>query len=130
VLIPEALQPPLALKIPKAIEAHGDSRDDPFYWLRDDRRNSKQLLEHLSAENAYTRAVLGDTESLQESLFKEMRGRIQEADQSVPVRHGDFYYYSKTLEGQQYRIHCRRKVPTGASEFEGMDISSPEEVLL
>lgn len=82
----ETLQPPLPIKIAKTIETHGDSRDDPYYWLRDDERKSKQVLEHLSAENTYTKAVLGDTETLQEALYKEMRERIQEADQSVPVR--------------------------------------------
>lgn len=85
-VLTEALQPPLAPAVPKIVEAHGDSREDPYYWLRDDQRNSKKVLEHLSAENAYTKAVLGDTVSLQDTLYKEMRGRIQEADESVPVR--------------------------------------------
>jgi oligopeptidase B len=40
----------------------------------------------LQAEAAYAKAVLADTEGLQEQLYREMRGRIQEADQSAPLR--------------------------------------------
>jgi len=128
-----ALQAPLANKVPHVLSTHGHDRTDNYYWLRDDARKNKRVLEHLSSENAYTKAVMADTESLQEVLYKEMRGRIQEADQSVPERRGGYYYYSRTLEGQQYRMYCRRRVPPGAKpvdEKDNMDESQPEEVLL
>ena len=69
----------------------------------------------LQAETAYARAMLADTDALQERLYKEMRGRIQEADEGVPVRHGPFQYYRRTLEGKQYSVHCRRRLGPDAS---------------
>ncbi|KAG1666918.1 hypothetical protein FOA52_005978 [Chlamydomonas sp. UWO 241] len=139
--VPEAVQverlrslaPPVAPKKPHPMEAHSDMRTDDYYWLRDDDRKNADMLKHLAAENAYTKAVLADTEPVQEELYKEMRARIQEADQSVPVRHGRYFYYTRTLEGAQYKIHCRRPVPAGAgasTEVEAMDESLAEEVLL
>lgn len=59
--------------------------------------------------------MLADTDALQERLYKEMRGRIQEADEGVPVRHGPFQYYRRTLEGKQYSVHCRRRLGPDAS---------------
>lgn len=70
-----------------------------------------QVLSYLKAENEYCQAVLADTTDLQATLFKEMKGRIQEEDCSVPVRDSGFYYYTRTLEGKQYGVHCRRKIP-------------------
>jgi Prolyl oligopeptidase, N-terminal beta-propeller domain len=55
----------------------------------------------------------------QEALYAEMRGRIQEADESPPQRHHGFYYYTRTLEGAQYRVHCRRAVPSGTGPQTG-----------
>ena len=70
-----------------------------------------QVLKYLKAENEYCQAVMSDTAQLQEALFKEMRGRIQEEDASVPVRDAGFFYYTRTLEGKQYGVHCRRRIP-------------------
>ena len=100
--------PPVARKQPHEIVTHGDRRVDEFYWMRNDERTEPEVLAHLDAENAYTAAVMKDTEPLQEQLFSEMRGRIQEADQTAPQLDGAFWYYSRTEEGQQYSVHCRR----------------------
>ena len=140
------LTPPTAPKRPKVLESpHGDSgggdngggaRTDDYYGLRDDARADAAVLAHLRAENDYTRAVLSDTAALQDTLYREMRGRIQEADASVPYRHRGYMYYSRTEEGQQYRMHCRRALPAGApppSEADGLGscaADAPEEVLL
>lgn len=70
-----------------------------------------QVLEYIKAENEYCQAVMADTVGLQDKLFKEMKGRIQEEDCSVPVRDSGYYYYTRTLEGKQYGVHCRRKIP-------------------
>lgn len=110
-----------------------DLRKDYYYWLRDDNRTDEDVLAYLRAETDYCHNVLENTEHLQEELYREMRGRIQEADQSAPVRDGPFFYYSRTLEGKQYRVHCRRRLPPNAgppSESDSMDESQPEEVLL
>jgi len=131
----DVLQAPLANRLPKVLETHGDQRVDEYYWLRDDARKDKTVLSHLEAENAHTKAVLADTEPLQDALYQEMRSRIKEDDCSVPSRNHGYYYYSRTREGQQYRIHCRRRVPESAvnrlpTEADVMDESVPEEVLL
>ncbi|GAX79477.1 hypothetical protein CEUSTIGMA_g6918.t1 [Chlamydomonas eustigma] len=129
----QSLQTPTAERCNQELEAHGDIRQDPYYWLRDDSRRSKAVLQHLQNENAYTMATLADTAELQEVLYLEMRARIQEADQSVPIRHGSYYYYTRTLEGEQYKVHCRRKVLSAAAEsveYQSMDTSSVEETIL
>ncbi|KAL4433270.1 hypothetical protein ABPG77_003318 [Micractinium sp. CCAP 211/92] len=129
----ELLEAPLAAQRPHTLEAHGDVRQDDFYWLRDDDRKDPAVIAHLEAEAAYTKAVLADTEELQEQLYREMRGRIQEADQSAPVRFQKYFYYTRTEEGKQYAVHCRRALPAGAApptEADTMDESVPEEVLL
>ncbi|KAK9844192.1 hypothetical protein WJX81_007696 [Elliptochloris bilobata] len=128
------LQLPKALKRPKTLVApNGDRREDPYYWLRDDDRQDPEVIAHLKAETAFTQACLADTAELQEQLYRDMRGAIQEADQTAPLREGNYYYYSKTLEGEQYRVSCRRRMPPGAgppTEEDTMDEAVPEEVLL
>ena len=104
--------------MPHETKLHGDLRIDPYYWLRE--RDNPAVLAHLKAENDHTRAQMKPTEALQQQLFEEMKGRIQETDLSVPVLDGTYYYYSRTQEGQQYPIHCRKH---GSLE-------APEEVLL
>lgn len=84
---------------------HGDSFDDPYEWLR--AKDSPEVIAHLEAENAYTEARTAHLEGLRESIFQEIKGRVQETDLSVPTRRGDWWYYSRTVEGAQYGIHCR-----------------------
>lgn len=110
----EAAPPPLARQVPHADTTLGDVRHDPYHWLRD--RNDPEVIRHLEAENAYTQAVLAPTAALQESLFQEMRGRIQETDLSVPAKDGPFLYYTRTEQGKQYPIFCRRADQPGAAE--------------
>eukprot|EP00850_Spirogloea_muscicola_P022742 SM000309S11877 [mRNA] locus=s309:95302:110274:- [translate_table: standard] len=130
-------RPPVTKELDyKFPELFGEVRDDPYYWLRDDDRKSPEVLEHLKAENAYVEAVMGDTKAFQEDLYLEMRGKIKEDDSSVPIRKGPYYYYTRTVEGEQYRVHCRRSIADGEGEGavdDVMDTSQnapPEEVLL
>jgi oligopeptidase B len=94
-----------------AIEAHGDVRTDDWFWLRD--KDDPAVIKHLEAENAYTEAAMAGTAGLQASLFEEIVARIEETDLSVPVRMGPWLYYSRTVEGSSYAIHCRRPVAPG-----------------
>ncbi|HVC68506.1 MAG TPA: S9 family peptidase [Acidimicrobiales bacterium] len=103
---PTSPPPPAAERRPVALEAHGDVRIDDWYWLRD--RDDPAVLAHLEAENAYTAAAMAPTVALQEALYSEMVARIQETDLSVPVRKGPWRYYSRSVEGSSYGIHCRR----------------------
>ncbi|MCB8922925.1 MAG: S9 family peptidase [Ardenticatenaceae bacterium] len=109
--------PPTADVRPYPITTHNHTRVDNYYWLRE--KTNPDVLAHLAAENAYTQAMMAHTKPLQEQLYQELVGRIQETDQTAPVKRGDYVYYSRTEAGKQYAIHCRQKV--------GADV---EEVLL
>jgi oligopeptidase B len=117
-----AAAPPRADRRPHTLtRADGSEVDDPYHWMRD--REDPAVLAYLEAENEHTAAVLAPLAPLQERLFTEIRGRVQETDASAPVfvppragqNHG-WVYYRRTLEGQQYAIHCRRPAPEGVSD--------------
>ncbi|HYT39344.1 MAG TPA: S9 family peptidase [Acidimicrobiia bacterium] len=115
--------PPLARRVPHVHEAHGDRRADDYHWLRD--REDPEVTAYLEAENAYADAVMESLRPLQEKLYAEIVSRIQETDLSVPVPHGPFLYYSRSVEGLQYPIHCRR---TAGSD--GTGEGSEEQILI
>lgn len=106
--------PPVADVRPVSTEFHGDVRVDEYHWLRN--REDPAVLAYLDAENAYTDVVTAPTLALQEELFAEFKARIQETDQSVPVRKGGYAYLTRTELGLQYPIHVRTRVddPTQA----------------
>ncbi|MAW60903.1 MAG: oligopeptidase B [Planctomycetes bacterium] len=106
---------PRAKQIPHVLTgALGDERHDPYYWLRE--RENPEVIAHLEAENAWTEAQMQHTAERQKELFEEIKGRIKQNDSSVPARKGDWYYYSRTVDGKQYPIHCRRAAgPEGPS---------------
>ena len=114
-------RPPTAARRPKEITVHGDTRVDDYYWLRD--KASPEVIRHLEAENNYTRQVMGHTEGLQKRLYDEMVGRIQETDTSAPVTYGGYHYYTRTEEGKQYAIHCRRRGSMDAEEQVLVDLN-------
>jgi oligopeptidase B len=100
--------PPTAAKRPHVLTEHGDERVDDWYWLRD--RDDPAVIAYLEAENAYADAVLASQAELREQIFEEIKSRIQETDESAPVREGAWEYTSRTVESLQYAIHMRRPV--------------------
>ena len=114
--------PPVAKIVPHSMTVHGDTRVDNYFWLRD--KKDPDTIAYLEAENRYLREKMQHTEALQASLYGEMLGRIQQTDLSVPVKRDEYFYYTRTEEGKQYAIHCRKK--GSAQTFE----AAPEEVLL
>ncbi|MFZ4986956.1 MAG: S9 family peptidase [Blastocatellia bacterium] len=107
---------PMARKRPQRTEIHGYVETDDYAWLADRTKTDAEVLGYLKAENDYAIALTDKVESTaawQESLYREMLGRIQETDQNVPYRKGDWSYYSRTEEGHQYPIYCRRRVVAG-----------------
>ena len=106
--------PPVCEKRPHRLEAHGDVRVDDYFWLN--QREDPEVLAHLEAENAFTEARMAPTEALQEEMFEELVSRIQESDVTVPVKSGPYEYYTRTEEGLQYPIHCRRPAGGGAEQ--------------
>lgn len=112
---------PVAKVIPKADTLHGDVRIDNYFWLRD--RSNPEVIEYLEAENKYTEAMMKHTEEFQEQLYTEMLGRIKETDVSVPYTLNNYYYYSRTEEGKQYPIYCRREGNLEATEEILLDLN-------
>ena len=108
--------PPAAPRHPITTIRHGESFTDDFAWLRD--KDNPDTIAYLEAENTYAEGMLAPTAPLQESLYREMLGRIKETDLSVPIRRDGYWYYSRTEEGKQYAIQCRRKgsMSEGAEE--------------
>ena len=99
------IEPPRAKKVPTTRTFHGDSVVDEYEWLRD--KESSETIAYLEAENAYTEQATAHLAGLRETLFEEIRSRTKETDLSVPSRIGPYWYYSRSLEGQQYGISCR-----------------------
>jgi oligopeptidase B len=120
------IRPPRARQEPTPTPLHGQTLEDNYRWMRD--KSSPELLAHLEAENAYTNSVMAPTEQLQAKLYAEMLSHIKETDESVPYRDRGWFYYTRTVEGRQYPIHCRR-LATGADSNKP-DESQPEEILL
>ena len=112
------LQPPNTEKKPKITAINGDRLVDNYFWLRE--KSSPAVIAHLEAENAYTSAVMKPTESLQDKLYKEILSHIKQTDVNVPYRWGDYFYYSRTVEGQQYPIFSRKH----------RTLDAPEQILL
>lgn len=108
------MTPPKAEKRPYPITIHGDTRVDDYYWLRDDERADRQVLDYLQAENAYTDAMLKPQQALRETLYQEMVARIPQQEHSVPyVRHG-YRYQTRYEPGNEYAIYVRQ--PQAESE--------------
>jgi oligopeptidase B len=104
-------QPPAASRIPAERTHHGDTFIDDYAWLAD--KEKPETIAYLEAENAYTAAITGGLAGLRSAIFGEIKARTQETDLSVPTRKGRWWYYSRTTEGQQYAVHCRREVRPG-----------------
>ena len=105
------IEPPEAKQIPSPRTFHGDTVIDEYAWLAD--KDDPDTIDYLTAENAYTDAVTAHLDPLREQIFTEIKTRTQESDLSVPVRKGDWWHYSRTVEGKQYAVHCRRAVRPG-----------------
>jgi len=117
------LKAPVAEKKQHLREIHGDKVNDPYYWMIDyfkKGKDSTQVVDYLKSENSYWERMMKDTEPFRENLFKEMKARIKEKDESVPVFRKGYYYYTRTETGKQYFKYCRKKG----------NLNAPEEILL
>jgi len=97
--------PPVAKKEPLVRSHHGDDVVDDYEWLRD--KESPETLAYLEAENAYADEQTAHLAELRQTIFDEIKDRTEETDLSVPTRHGNWWYYARTLEGKQYGLRCR-----------------------
>ena len=106
--------PPEPKKVPHEMTIHGDTRVDPYFWMKE--RDTEPVLEHLRAEKAYSDAYMIGTEDLQESLYQEIRGRVKERDNSAPYFKDGYWWYTRNEVGKDYGIHCRKKGSLEADE--------------
>src|SRR5215212_8953147 len=113
-----APQPPMAEKKPKTTNIHGVTLVDDYFWFRE--KTNPAVLAHLQAEDAYAQAMMKHTAALQEKLYNEMLSHIKQTDTNVPYRYGNYFYYTRTEEGKQYPIFCRKKG----------SVDAPEEIVL
>ena len=118
-------RPPVAEKKPHKTEIHGYTLTDEYFWLRE--KSNPEVIKYLEAENGFTEAVMAHTKALQETLYKEMLGRIKQTDLSVPSRIGSYLYYSRTEEGKQYPYMCRRKGSMEGTEEILLDLNALAE---
>ena len=114
----EKVSPPVAKVDAKVDTLFGRTMVDNYHWLRD--RGNPEVIAYLEAENEYTDKLMKHTGAFQEKLYQEIVSRIKETDLSVPVKRDEYYYYSRTEEGKQYSIYCRKKG----------SLDAPEEILL
>jgi oligopeptidase B len=120
-----AVKAPIARREPVETVLHDDRRVDHYAWLRN--KESAEVIDYLKAENAYTDAVLLPTEALQEKLYQEMLGRILQTDLSVPYRLRGYSYFTRTEEGKQYPVRCRRRDVADAPEELLLDLNALAE---
>ncbi|MBB2890615.1 prolyl oligopeptidase family serine peptidase [Flexivirga oryzae] len=106
-------QPPRARREPTERTFHGDTFVDDYEWLRD--KESPEVIAHLEAENAYTDAMTQQLKPLADKIFGEIKAHTKETDLSVPVRMGDWWYFTRTIEGEQYAVHARSPYQDGGA---------------
>jgi oligopeptidase B len=95
------------------------TRTDPYYWLRDDARQDPEVLRLLRAENAHTQRQTMHLEGLRKTVFNELKGRLQETDETARFRSGPYLYFARTVVGQSYAIHCRCRAAPGSQSMAG-----------
>jgi oligopeptidase B len=117
-----APKPPVAKKIRKTTQIHGNTVVDDYFWLRE--KENPEVIEYLKDETAYAEAMMQSTKGFQAALYKEMLARIKETDVEVPYKKGDYYYYTRTIKGQQYPIYCRKRDSLKAKEEITLDLNA------
>lgn len=120
----DPIQAPVAKTVRHENHWHGEVFVDNYYWMRN--KEHPDVRAYLEQENAYTKAKTAHLSDIQSKLYDEMVARVQQTDLSVPVRRGGFYYYSRTIEGKQYPMYCRKPMKADGSYDDG----ASEQVLL
>ena len=128
---------PVAQKIDHIIKQHGQERNDPYHWLRDENWQkfmqgeldfaNPEIKTYIDAENAYKDAVMADYKGVQKELYDEILSRVKEDDQSCPIKKGDYFYYSREEKGKNYPILCRKHQSLQAAEEIYFDINKEAE---
>ena len=114
--------PPVAPRRGAVLQKHGDKRVDPYFWLR--QRANPEVVAHLEAENEYAAVVMGPSQALEDRLYEEIVSRIKQTDVSPPSLFKGFWHYTRTVEGLEYEIHCRRRGSMEAPEEVELDCNA------
>tara|TARA_B100000123_G_scaffold192759_1_gene144160 strand:+ start:386 stop:2425 length:2040 start_codon:yes stop_codon:yes gene_type:complete len=135
--------PPNPKKIPYELEAHGDVRIDNYYWMRDDSRSDPELISYLESENEYFKNWRESKADYQSEIFTELKSMIPAEEETLRVKDGNFYYYSRIKADQQYSTYYRNnsteeiifdanKEAEGHEFYNvaGLNISPSEDLLL
>jgi oligopeptidase B len=120
-LVGQTPQSPVAPVIGHRETRYGTPVVDNYFWLRE--KSNPEVIKYLEKENAYTEAMTKPLKPFEDALYNEMLAHIKQTDLSVPVRRGDYYYYSRTEEGKQYPIQCRKKGGLEAKEEVLLDLN-------
>ena len=99
--------PPSPKKIPYELKAHGDTRIDNYYWMRDDSRSDPELIAYLESENEYFKKWHDAKVNYQSEIYKELKNMIPIEEETLRVKDGNFYYYSRIRSDQQYSTYYR-----------------------
>ncbi len=116
--------PPLAAKKAHVSKWHGEDVNDPYFWLRE--KTNPDVISYLEAENRYMVSQTASTQKFADALYAEILSHIKQTDLGVPDRIGRYFHYSRTVEGKQYSIVCRR----AAKADKTYDAAATEEVVL
>jgi oligopeptidase B len=119
--------PPIAAVRPHVVESPNGSRNDEYYWLRDDTRSRPEVIGYLEAENAYKKAMTVHTQALEDKVYEEIVGRIKQDDSTVPYRLRGHWYYARFETGQEYPIYARRAGTLDAPEQVMLDVNRMAE---
>jgi oligopeptidase B len=128
--VPNPPTPPAAKKAAHTSSLHGETRSDDYFWLKE--KTNPDVIKYLEAENAYTTAVTKRLEPLRDTVYQEMLSRIKQTDREVPVRENGYWYYSRTEEGKQYPIYCRKKGTLATAEqviLDGNELAKDQKFL-
>ena len=115
-------RPPVATMKVHDVRSPNGTRADEYYWLRDDTRTDAAILAHLTAENAYTDAMLAHVKPLQDKLYAEITARIRQDDVTVPYRKRGYWYYKRFDAGEEYPVHARKAGSLQADEEVLLDL--------
>lgn len=111
----ESMNPPIAKIIPKELVWHNHTRTDNYYWLNE--RSNPEVISYLEQENAYTDAILAPVKELRDALYEEMIARIKPYDETVPVKKGDYVYFTRYTTGSEYPVYLRKSIKGGNEEI-------------
>lgn len=117
----QAPVPPTAPQKSHGFDFHGKRIEDPWFWLKD--KKNPEVIRYIESENSYRESMTRHLKPFEETLFKEMLSHIKQTDLAVPYRDRGYWYYTRTQEGKQYPIHCRKKGSLESSEEILLDVN-------